>query len=538
MSCLRLCGGSLASLLLLSLIPGLAAAGPTVAEKQIETALAHISDGQFLQALVASESAQRADESLVAAWYAKALAYEGLGHPGLGRRLLDAFVEADPDRAAQLNTDRATERMEARFATAGLQVASPPDGFLAPDDPAPYGERVRRNIESGRCAAALASAQEITWWRPTQRDGWSLLGGAWQCAGDPRRAVVAYRQYIALKGRDAEVAAALATLQQGLASIVVTLTLAEGSAQPVLFLDLADERIEPVWEESVARFVDLSYGVTSRLTVAGRGLAAEEHAVPALGPGVTHELAVAPVWIGLGQVRLTEHAPELCSTVLRTAGGEVQATPGGTHEVTAGTVTAVVTTEHGSLDTGLEVADAALVDFAPEDHLPAAVTLVEVPSGSDVRLFVEGSEGRETEVVASLAGEVGTLHDGTGVFLAPPHRFDSLPGGAGTFFVEHPTLGAGRTGVVLRAGEANAVTFAWKSMEGVAIVRARYEDWRGRRAIAEGGAPPPRVPPPTVHAAPLGLASLKFSKGARKRATSTCRNAASTPATVSNCFVL
>jgi hypothetical protein len=298
--------------------------------------------------------------------------------------------------------------------------------------------------------------------------------------------VLAYRRYTELAGQDPQIAEVLASLAGNLATVEVLVSLEDGSGEPVVWLDLVGERIEPTSNGDRLLFADLTIALPLTLTVAGRGLSTETHPIEPLAPGQTRQLEVAPTWIGLGTVRLTDYPEDALAVTLRTPAGELSAAPGGSFEVTAGTVVAVVATDRGSLEQPLEVADGQTVDLDPLENLPAALTVVDLPAGSEVRLFVEGAVG-DAEQAVSMPFEVGGLDPETGLRLAPPRRFASLPGGVGTLFVEHPTLGGGRTPIALVAGESNAITFAWKAMEGLPGLRARYKDWQTRRAIAESG---------------------------------------------------
>ena len=484
-------------LTLLAWLPGSAMARRSVAEQQLAISRVQVEEAAFLDALASAESALRAEPTLTEAIVVKALAYEGLGAFDVAGRLLAAYASDQPEEAGRLGVGDAMARVGGRSNQAGLPTAEQLAAFIADDDPAPWLERVDRAIDQGRCEAAAAAAAELTFWRATELASWTRAGAAASCASDYRRAVLAYRRYRDLGGQDPQVTEVVNSLLGNLATVDVVVTLAEGSGEPVLWLDLAGERVEPAPVDDRLRFADLTIGLPLTLTVAGRGLSTETLAIEPLTPEELRALEVAPTWIGLGAVRLVDYAPEGLEVTLRTPAGQLTAAPGGSFEVTAGAVVAVVTTDKGSLEQQLQVGDGETVDLDPTSDLPAALTVVDLPAGSQVRLFVEGDGGDRDQTVP-VPFEVGSLDPDTGLRLAPPRRFSSLPGGTGTLFVEHAVLGSGRTPIALMSGESNAITFAWKAMEGLPGLRARYKDWQARRAIAESG---------RRHTAGLGAAS-------------------------------
>ena len=196
---------------------------------------------------------------------------------------------------------------------------------------------------------------------------------------------------------------------------------------------------------------------------------------------------VAPVWIGLGVVRVAEHDPSLCRTTLVTADDLVEVEPGTDVEVTAGAVTARVETEHGAIEVGLEVEPDAAVSFDPTQHLPASLTIIGVPAGSDLEVYVETPAGVEVRQKITVPSDEGTIDNETGVLLAPPQRVFSLMGGSGAVSLRHPTLGQAPVPVVLEAATVNASTYPWESLEGVPRVAEAYGDWKTRLEAAQQG---------------------------------------------------
>jgi hypothetical protein len=126
-----------------------------------------------------------------------------------------------------------------------------------------------------------------------------------------------------------------------------------------------------------------------------------------------------------------------------------------------------VANEFGAVVVPLGLTPDAKIDFDPAPWLPARLAVVGLPAGSSVHMSMvkEGITTDGAEVV--LPAEVGELDLDTGVRVAPVRHLDSLVGGVGTLVVEHPTLGARTTPVVVETGKLNAVTFDWQAMPGV-----------------------------------------------------------------------
>ena len=101
-------------------------------------------------------------------------------------------------------------------------------------------------------------------------------------------------------------------------------------------------------------------------------------------------------------------------------------------EVTAGEVVARVESEHGLIEVPFDVARDATADFDPLEHRPTSLTIVGVPAGSQVELYVEAPSGVEVRHSLDVAPDEGTIDDETGILLAPPQRVFSLRGGQGS----------------------------------------------------------------------------------------------------------
>jgi hypothetical protein len=117
--------------------------------------------------------------------------------------------------------------------------------------------------------------------------------------------------------------------------------------------------------------------------------------------------------------------------------------------------------------------------FDPHPWLPSELTLIEVPAGSEARVFIEGKDGATVERVIQFPPHVGTIEPVTGVRLAPATAIDSLIGGVGGVFVSHPILGESSTDLAIQAAAPNnATTLKWRGMTGVPTVQGEYEQWQ------------------------------------------------------------
>ncbi len=460
------------------------------AARQLDFARSELDAGKPDRALKSAESALRLCPTCYDAMVVKALAYESLGDDLLAESLLLAYRElvgeeaADPQLEEHLRRIRATrgERHRTRAATPPVVDAGPMDVVASPVadlDPQPYRERVRDALGLGQCLVAQSAASELVSVAPAEAEGWRLAGDAARCSSDMRAAVLAYRRYVDRGGTEPSVLEMIDALASNLGVVSVHLTLAEGSAVPIVRLDTGEEHLSPFAASAdELRFHDLPVASPLTVALAGRGLEALRWEVPGLAPGETHVIEAAPAWIGLGHVQISAHDPALCRTTLYTSDDLVVVGPGERAEVTAGAVIAQVDNDNGVLDVPLEVTPDDVVEFAPERHLPASLTVVGLPAGSEVRVFVETGSGEVVEQTTSLSPEVGEIDEESGVRLAPPHKFLSLRGGSGGVFVSHPVLGDAPASLVLETGAVNAATYPWEALAGVPKVSLAYLDWQ------------------------------------------------------------
>ena len=425
-------------------------------------------------------AADEAEPTTWAAWSARAQAFEAVGRPDIAAELLRAGRELLGGTA---KIEAEIKRLEA--------LPSLDPAATEPPAAAPLEAAVATALQAGRCHGARAAALQLTFWRPTVPGGWALLGDANRCMGSTRGAVLAYRRYQEAGGSAAAIREVLDLLALQLASVEVTVVLPDEARDPVVTLRIDGAELTAVG--SAVSFDDLPTGQELSVQVAGTGLETTSAPVPPLPPGAREPIELQPSWFGVAMVTIAEHAPEECSTWLVTDAGRVPAPPGSTIAVTAGRVRAEMESPLGASAVDLPVEPGAEVPFDPRLHLPAALTLSGLPAGAEVRLFLEGTGGAESERSFVLDPQVGDIDPTTGVRLAPPTTVPSLHGGAGGLWVTHPSLGAGTGNLVLASGRDNAMAFDFRSLEGVPAVQARWEQWRTQRAAANAAANGARV---------------------------------------------
>ena len=464
--------------------------------RQLDFARQELARGELTRALRSSESALRLCPTCQDGVVVKALAYEALGNLRIAEALLLAYVEAVGEANAGAEADGALARVQASLEGRHREgpVRTTPFGVdevevspVAGLDPDPYRVRIDKALGKGLCLAARAASAELLLADPDAADGWKLMGDAARCQGEIRDAVVAYRRFEDAGGQNRPVREMLQTLEMNLCTVVARVHTAGGGPAPTVRLDTGSEYLLPAPLGPVQAFTDLPANLEMRLVISGRGLRTEERTVPPVFPGDTVEVAVTPARVGTGEVRIAEAAtPGL--TVSLISGEEVSTPgPGEAVEVTAGALVARVRSDDGELDVPLEVPRDGELVFEPSAHRPTSLTVTGLPAGASVRLVVRTVAGEVTERLATLRADHGDIDPSSGVRVAPPTRFDSLPSGSGGLFVKHPTLGAGTTPVVLE--DAGGLSMAWPldTLEGVPRVREAWLAWSRQSRRARSG---------------------------------------------------
>jgi hypothetical protein len=472
----RRSGLALPALLALLLWPQIAAADEAA---PLADATAALDQGRYEAAYRLAGPHTLGDEA-PRALLVQGQALEALGLPAAAVSAFRAVQELTPGPEVLAQARAGIARTDDALLPAPTGSAGRPD---APDL-ADISGRLETHLQAGRCQAARASAWEATYWRPDLAESWRLTGTATRCLRDDRGAVLAYRRYLDLGGTDPGVVDLTGDLASRLGALAVSTTLPEGGeSEPVLLLRIPGA--EPVGAAAVdgrALLSDLPVGLGLTLEVAAAGCAPVSMIVEPLQEGEQRPLVVDLPWIGIGTVRIADHDPDRCSASIVAEGGVIDAPPASEHRVTAGTLALRIEAEEGTSEVSFDLATGQVLQIDPTRHLPAALTLAEVPAGSELRVFVEGPDGTGVQRRTRLPRVEGAIDPETGVRLAPPHRLESLAGGSGGLFIDHPVLGQGNTTVTLVAGEVNVATFDWRSLDGVEAVQLRFQEHSEQQA--------------------------------------------------------
>jgi len=500
-------GGSLCLLAGL-LLAGAPAWGAGAADT-LRSAEAQLDRGEFAEALVSADSAFAADPTMRRALLVKGLAYEALGRLELAASWLeaaaaqtstpDAEILAAAERVRSARLDAVKER-RARQPGAAEPVSPEVPGFteriatLRSSSEA-IAQFVEAAVSEGSCALALAGALELTESSSEAPRGFRLLGDAQRCSDQKRSALLSYQRYRDLGGDDAGVFVLIDGLSSSLATLRVAVQRQSESSVPRVWITFADE--EQVGRfEGQDRFVfdHLPTAVPITLRLIGKGFVPLSRDLNILTPGERRELTVAPEFIGLTDVAVVDYEPERYNVALLSPEGRSPAPPGSSVRVTAAEVSAEVTSEYGTVLVPLELEPEGRLVFDPRPWLPSELTVVGIPVGAKLRIFVEGGDDAIVEREITVPLFPGQTDAESGVRLAPPQKVSSLIGGSAGLFVNHPVLGKGNGSFVLAPGGVNATTFDWGAMSGVPAVRSRWDDWQARRrALERSSAHLPRV---------------------------------------------
>ncbi len=460
-------------------------AGSAAAEEPVDPlaeASAALDAGRWEQALLLAGPetlGERASRALLI----QGLALEALDQRPAAASFFKAIRELTPSPEVLAEAHAGIER------TRQALHPAPGDGPARANAPTLDGlrERLEAHMEAGHCQAARATAWEATWWRPDLAESWRLTGTAARCLRKTRDAVLAYRRYAELGGTDTGVLDLTEDLASRLGVLEVSVLQPEGEQAPSSML-LELPGADPVAGTAAAgtgRLLDLPLDQPMTLRVSALGRAPVTTDLEPLAEGERRALEVSLPWVGTGTVRISDHPPDRCRTTILAEAGPAPSPPGSEHAVTAGTLVLRIEAAEGTSEVSFELTPGQLLEIDPTRHLPAALTVAEVPAGSELRVFVEGPDGTGVQQRARLPRLEGTFDPETGVRLAPPARLESLAGGSGGLFVDHPSLGQGNTTVTLVAGEVNVATFDWRALEGVPAVRTRYQGWLASRAEAQ-----------------------------------------------------
>jgi len=463
------------------LVPALAFGGmKEEAQRQMSFAEDEIAAGQYDRALKSAESALRLCPECTDVLVLKAAAYRGLGERKLAREMILAYAEEVGEgnlsvRAQELYDKlvRKRERPGATTTATGRESELTHEG----QDPDVYRTRISESLEAGRCRAARSSASELVALLPDAPDAWALAGDAARCSNAVREAVLAYRRYEELGGAEPRIKEVLAALADQLGSVTVLLERPEEVSSLTVLLDTGEEYIEAADIRGGYLFSDIEPGRDVVVDVAGTGLRARTVVVRALASGEHREVEIDLEVVGFGTVAMLPYKSDKLVVTIGGPEGRVLADSGSNLEVTVGSYTVRVESPHGAVEVPIEVGEGGLQTFDASAHQPAAMTVVGLPGGATVRLFVEGEGGETVEQRFRIPLAGAEIDGDTGVLVAPPVKVRNLRAGRGGLFVEHGTLGEGSSEFVVARGGEQATTFNWRAMPGVAKVSAAFQTW-------------------------------------------------------------
>ena len=342
-------------------------------------------------------------------------------------------------------------------------------------------EEIRSDIKAGRCDTAQLEARLLVQSHTDVAENHKLLGDAARCANDPREALVSYRAYLALGGKDPSITSILPSLSSLLATVAVTVPLPDGHPPPSVHVVVGDDVAEGILDTTGIGVVpDVRTGVPVVLVVHGPGWEPSRTAIDSLASAEVRPVNVTPNWVGKATLTLTDFDHTKLEATLTTPIGAQVLEPNSTREITAGDVSLQVSNSMGLQAVNIPLPAGSNFEFNPASWAAAELRIAGLPVGSEVRVFVEGHDGTFMER-AGQAAEEGELNEESGIILSPPVVLQSLVSGAGGLFVNHPLLGEGLGQVVLAPGVSNSATFKWQEMPGVAGVGRAWTEWHGLR---------------------------------------------------------
>jgi|GEM_PF-2391800 len=439
-------------------------------ERQLEFAQEEFADGDYEKALRSAESALRLVPELHGAILLKAQAYEALEQFPLAESTLLAYLETAPpveqDPMARIALDRVRQKISedrggSRSRNARLRKS------LSAEDIAAFEDRVRVNLAAGLCQSARSAAKELTLAAPDEAQGWKLAGDAARCASNTREAALSYRRYQYLGGAEPSVLDMISALSESLATLIIDVAKNDKALEPALSMSVLGSLIEPLPAEGGrVGFYDPPTGADLSLDISGDGIETEQITIDRLTKGETRSLALTPKVVGHGTLRAADFDQKALGVWITGGDEPVALSPGQAVRLTATTVQIRVRGEFGRLDTAVQVVADKETLFDPAKHLPAVLTVVNLPAGGEVRIAM--ATGAAIEQRRDLPTQGARTEAETGVLVTRPQKFQSLRGGKAVLTVKHPTLGSASQEVVLQGGTVNATTFDPSKLSGLA----------------------------------------------------------------------
>ncbi|MCO4771201.1 MAG: tetratricopeptide repeat protein [Deltaproteobacteria bacterium] len=441
------------------------------ADRQLEFAREELANGDYERALRSAESSLRLTPDYHPAMLLKAQAYEGLEDYPLAETTLLAYLEMAPpteqDPLARIALERVRAKIEDDAASGSRSRNARLRKSLTEEDIKTFRERVTTNLAAGLCQSARSAAKELTLAAPDVAEGWKLAGDAARCASNTREAAISYRRYQYLGGSDSSVLELIDALSESLATLVVDVADTGSGITPILHMSVAGSIIEPLPAEGGRLgFYDLPTGSDLTLNVQGDGIETEEVSIERLTKAETRTLALTPKVVGHGKLRAAEYDKKVFGVWVTGDEEPVALAPGKALRLTATTVLMRIRTDLGKLDVPVAVVRDSEVVFDPNAHQPAALTVVNLPSGGEASIRMVDGDPLEQRRDLPITG--ARREPETKVLVSQPQKFKSLRGGTATLSVKHPTLGSASQEVLLLPGEVNATTFDPRQLTGLA----------------------------------------------------------------------
>ncbi len=445
------------------------------AGRQLEFARTELEAGRMDRAIKSAESALRLDPAQYEAIVIKALAFEALSDLNRAEALLLAYLDFIGEQQPDPRVGEALKRLAAdtRRARQGSREGDAPPMIEQ------HQAATQALIAVGRCAEALVPAQDFVKANPKDPRAHGVLGDVYRCAVQSRRAGLEYKQAISLGSEDRGLRKNLKNVEAQLATLVIELEGASIKGIQVR-VTLGTAAVSPTsFVRSTARFDLMPPGAPLHVTIGGRGFKPQALTVPALDRAEVREVKVAPTYVGVGSVSVADWpAGGIQRVEIMDGRTAVLAAPGQSISLEAGTTTARITNQIGTMEVPLTIANGTEITFEPGRWMPAGLIIHGLPTGSTAE--VKLGERSEEWISLQVPPGDGVLDPGTGAMLAAPQSVAGLVAGRTTLRVNHPTLGVGAQAITLNAAQSNEVTFDQAQLPGTAALTKTYKEFKAR----------------------------------------------------------
>lgn len=368
--------------------------------------------------------------------------------------------------------------------TTASAVCSSLDGQVA---------RARELEQAGQCADLAALGDIIVARCPARPEGFGIRADAHRCSDEAWLAAREYREYVARGGHDAADLRARKDVESTLADLEVVVLTDESAGSPKVRLRVGEHEFRPDGGDAKRRFEFhlLPPNTPVALEFSGIGFERTEVGLDGLRSMEAKRHEQTLPWRGEARVRIAASAPLGDGEEWRLVSDEreLSVKDGDSMRVTAGPgrVVLEVSSSLGVLRAPLDVAADAELLIDPADWIPALLTVQGAPSGSTLRLAVDGTTGRSRKTaLETLQGGSGNRLAGTDVSLVDDVEVGPVVSGRGSLGLWHPHLGGYSDEVTLVAGRkipatvvatrmSNYVTYraAWKAHEDSIAKRSR-----------------------------------------------------------------